>query len=587
MKKAILVPYACSRECRCPRWLDDRRTAVSCSTCPGDCEWAEEVFPNRPIAALPVCGKPIVAYALDELSKQAFGEVLILDRHYDRRLKDYLGDGGKWGMKVTYRGGDDVGDEQFLRARHADFIGEDETLIVFGNTVAGRRIASLKDFYETNLGILSDPRGCVVPGYSVEPGTFVGSDVVIRPGVYMKGPVCLGDSVRIARGARILPETVLGEGCVVDRGAKIGESVVFPGTYVGKQVELVKKIVVGSRVIDPVSGAYVDLDDGISESVESRRASYPATGKELRSVRYTHSGDPETETKLAVSLAGIAQDIALLRLPKLKGVYLGGGYGRGEGGSPLYNDLDFFPLVAEVTEAERAEIQVALDAIGAAYGSQLGIHVDFCRPKTCADFKRDERRIMVQELLRGHVPVFGGVQQLDFLRAFPPEELPASEALRTLVNRGMGLYLARDSKDRDFANRNINKAVLGAGDAVLVAKRRYRWEVVDRAAAVGEPEYARAVELKFHPTGESACDWATAAALWSRASQEVMFARGRELSGRSVRQGVRYVLRRRRIGRLSEFGLDPLLRILLPLEHAIAGGGRLDKETMKDWEVFN
>ena len=557
---------------------------------PEDCAWAQDPFPHQSIAALPVCGKPIIGYVMDELYHLGVTETMVLDGRYDQKLATYLGDGSKWGMKLIYVGGGDCGDEATLRQRHSAFIGGERTIFMFGNRIVGRQINSLKAYYDINMELLRERHACVIPGYSAEPGVYIGSDVIIRPGADVKGPVSLGDGVDIARGAVVHPYTVLGEKCVVDRGARIGESVIFAGTYVGKHVEFIRKIVSGSRVIDPFSGAYVDLDgDGISESVEgeAKVAAMPVPHQELALRNYTGVSDARVNAELADILAEIARDVAALNLPKIIGVYLGGGYGRGEGGSPLYNDLDFFPLVRDLTEPERSEIQVALDALGMAYGMRLGIHVDFCRPKTKSDFKKDERRIMIQEFIRGNVPIIGHGDSLDFLTAFEPEDLPPMEAVRTLVNRGMGLYLARDSEDPAFVKRNINKAVLGSGDAVLVAKRQYRWSVVERARTLKDDDYTRAVELKFRPTGEAAVTWEAARSIWLFAVRKVLLVRGFDLRQWSFKEGVRYVVRRRRLGRILDFGLDPLLRILMPLEKAISDGTALDPEVMKDWHTFN
>ena len=65
-------------------------------------------------------------------------------------------------------------------------------------------------------------------------------------------------------------------------------------------------------------------------------------------LKFTASANPEAEALLRKALEGIRSDIAAHNLRGLAGVYLGGGYGRGEGGVfckngtvRLYNDLDF------------------------------------------------------------------------------------------------------------------------------------------------------------------------------------------------------------------------------------------------------
>ena len=57
------------------------------------------------------------------------------------------------------------------------------------------------------------------------------------------------------------------------------------------------------------------------------------------------------------------------------------------------------------------------------------------------------------------------------------------------MNRGMGLILAgehlRDhSFDYNFILRNMNKAVLGGMDAVLIVSKRYKWRLEERLSEV-------------------------------------------------------------------------------------------------------
>ncbi|GEM_PF-969749 len=567
--KAIVVPYAY----------------------PEECSWADEFFPRRSIAFLPVCGKPMIAYALDELTQQGVSEVLVLDNHYDRRLADFLHDGQTWGMKIIYTGCDEFKTQENTAQRHSAFIGQDQVTFVLGNTIAGKKISSLESFFYLNMSLIKDPRGCILPGYSAEPSVFIGTNVKIQHNADVSAPVFLGDKVIVGRNAKV-KFAVLGDGCAIGRGAKILRSIIFPNTYIGKHIELIGKIVAGSRIVDPFTNAYVDLaGDGISEVVDAPEGvylSFPAPLSELRTYKYTGIGDAKTDDLLATTLADLARDIASLDLPHLAGVYLGGGYGRGEGGAPLYNDLDFFPLVYDLqNEEEREEIQVALNALGISYGLKLGISVDFCRPKTRGDFKKDERRLMIQEFIRGNKPIFGDSKSLDFLKEYPSEELPASEILRMLVNRGMGLYLARDSQDQNFVNRNINKAVLGSGDAILMAQRRYRWKCDDRVKELGNDLYTRAAAFKFHPTGKNDIPWKDALGYWLEAAETAMNLRGKEIGGRTLRNALRYIYRRHRIGSFFHLGQDPLLRVFVALKNALVNNTSLPHKFISDWETFN
>lgn len=208
---------------------------------------------------------------------------------------------------------------------------------------------------------------------------------------------------------------------------------------------------------------------------------------------FTVIPSPGLEELLKQALAGIAADIGALELPGLRAVVLGGGYGRGEGGvlrtpegDRLYNDLDFFVFASGAGRALRARIDRALRELSGPWTEKLGVAVDFGPVKNCGTLKKVASTLMYQELLRGWKPVWGTPEMENWIPAVEPRELPFSEAARLLLNRGMGLVFAGErlragDPDADFIVRNMNKALLGAGDALLIAAGEYRWRGQERA----------------------------------------------------------------------------------------------------------
>ena len=180
---------------------------------------------------------------------------------------------------------------------------------------------------------------------------------------------------------------------------------------------------------------------------------------------------------------------------------LGGGYGRGEGGvlrtpkgERLYNDLDFFVFADGASRHEVCTIQNALKSISERWEARLGIAVDFSPVKNLHSLCRVSQTLMYQELLRGWRPVWGKVDLGEWISALNAAELPFSEAARLLLNRGMGLMFAAEklnaeTPDADFVMRNMNKVVLGCGDALILSAGRYQWHGAERVQAFRK--YAR------------------------------------------------------------------------------------------------
>lgn len=323
----------------------------------------------------------------------------------------------------------------------------------------------------------------------------------------------------------------------------------------------------------------------------------------FENVSFTAVRDAVADAVIRSALPEIAAAVRGLALPGFAGLVLGGGYGRGEGGAMmdhrLYNDLDFFVLM-DAPEAALPKLTKRLAPVSAVFGARLGLDVDFTL-RTAARLRRDERRLMVQELLHAHVvvaPVDFDLAAWSGARLHAPSEIPVGEAARLLMNRGMGLELARrrfaanGGRADGFVLRNLNKAVLGAGDARLIAEGRYAWTLAAREAALGDAAYARACAFKRRPTdGATATNaalpptWGAAFAVW-RAAVDALFARcGGELRRRSVHQLLRWLVRRRTLGPLATLGQDCTVRVLETIRATLADG--VPPKTERDWEVFN
>ena len=226
---------------------------------------------------------------------------------------------------------------------------------------------------------------------------------------------------------------------------------------------------------------------------------------------FTAVGDKEANALLTDVLLEMQEMFAGTHLS----VYLGGSYGRGDGGvrqdrenGILYNDLDFFVFARESS----GEDEKILKEIAEKYEKILKVDVDFSRIMSVRDIRKNEKRLMMQELKRGYHHVCGEDLLEKYLPELPAEELPFSEVCRLLLNRGMGLLfagekIANDSPDTDFILRNIYKAVLGAGDGMLIAEGRYRWHIAERLNLIEETDlsaerknfYREAVAFKSSP----------------------------------------------------------------------------------------
>ena len=314
--------------------------------------------------------------------------------------------------------------------------------------------------------------------------------------------------------------------------------------------------------------------------------------------RHTAIDCPELDRLVDDACVAVGREIDAMKVPRLAGVVLGGGYGRGEGGvrgRGLYNDLDFFAITEDgVSAAELAAVVSALEPVSREWTGRLGVDVDFT-VRTPWRIKHDEDRLMIQELVRGYFDVAGqkGERLFAHIKLRDASKVPWMEAARLLMNRGMGLLLAMEGlgngeRGREFVLRNINKCVLGAGDAMLVARHGYRWKAVEREEALGDALYKAAVEWKFRPREEAVCGWEAAQRRWREAFEEVMEAgRAEGALSRSLWEGARWVVRRRALGPLPGLGRNCTVRVLEGVAECVRERRQPGDTLMRDWRIFN
>jgi len=245
--------------------------------------------------------------------------------------------------------------------------------------------------------------------------------------------------------------------------------------------------------------------------------------------RFTVDGGRELEAHLVRTCAKIAAGVRGLVPPgRLEALLLGGGYGRGEGGvlttaggERPYNDLEFYVCIRGARLLNEQRFGRALHVLGEILTPQAGIEVEF-KITSLRELGHAEVSMFSYDLVSGHRPLVGDLGSLARCAHHrEADQIPLSEATRLLMNRGSGLLFARErleqreftAADADFVRRNIAKAELALGDAVLVAHGLYHWSVRERhrqlerlARPVPPPwletvrhHHAAGVEFKLYP----------------------------------------------------------------------------------------
>jgi hypothetical protein len=245
--------------------------------------------------------------------------------------------------------------------------------------------------------------------------------------------------------------------------------------------------------------------------------------------RFTRDGNETLERHLrqtCETVAAIVQSLVPSR--RLEGLVLGGGYGRGEGGvlrtsqgDLPYNDLEFYVFVRGPLLLEERALRPKLHEVGRRLRPTAGLEIEF-KVLSLKKLRESPPSMFYYDLVRGHRWLMGS----DALfrgcdHHGDASRIPLSEAARLLMNRCSGLLFSAEYlthrfltvDEADFVARNLAKAQLGFGDALLAAHGQYHWSCLEREERLRhlqcDPElpwvqsvrqhHAAGVRFKLHP----------------------------------------------------------------------------------------
>lgn len=212
--------------------------------------------------------------------------------------------------------------------------------------------------------------------------------------------------------------------------------------------------------------------------------------------RFTIDGSDALEQRLDSLCSRVGQAVSrIVPASKLEGFVLGGGYGRGEGGvlktdsaDEPYNDLEFYVFLSGNRLLSERRYRRALNHLAEQLSLDAGIHIEF----KCDSIRKLNRcpvSMFTYDLVAGYRVVCGPVDLFQQCRHhLDAADIPLSEATRLLFNRCTGLLLVREklarktitSEDADFIGRNLAKAQLALGDAILAVYGKYHWSCRER-----------------------------------------------------------------------------------------------------------
>jgi hypothetical protein len=231
--------------------------------------------------------------------------------------------------------------------------------------------------------------------------------------------------------------------------------------------------------------------------------------------RFTIDGGEELEERLEELCDRVRYEVAgRVGASRLEALVLGGGYGRGQGGvlrsglkEAPYNDLEFYVFLRGSRLWNERRYRQALQELGGRLSPEAQVHIEF-KIDSLRRLRRSAVSMFSYDLVARHRSLAGAKDLFEGCEQhLEAERIPLCEASRLLLNRCSGLLFAGQllrrgslsGEEKDFVFRNLAKAQLAFGDAVLAAFGQYHWSCLERER--------RLLRLKVRPLGGPVAHW--------------------------------------------------------------------------------
>ncbi len=254
---------------------------------PGVGSWAE----SAPLGVAPLLGRSLLEHWLEHLAQQGAREVGVLAADRPEQVRALVGDGARWGMRVTVLPEMRELSPAEARAKYCapgtgPWLAPPEDVTVLDH-FPGLPQYPLFTSYADGFAALQARLCRVKPAErlglrEIQPGVWAGRHTRIAPSARLRPPCWLGDQVRIGPEAVIGPMAILEDRVLVERAATVAHSAVGPDTLVGKLVEIDHSLALGSRLVNWRTGSALKVPDAfLLSSLGERQRLASRTGQWL------------------------------------------------------------------------------------------------------------------------------------------------------------------------------------------------------------------------------------------------------------------------------------------------------------------
>lgn len=238
--------------------------------CPDERFGVGALAESAPLSNIPILGKSLVEYWLEHLVTLGAKEVLVLAVDRPDQVRDGVGDGARWGVRVIVQ--PDKRERTLDEARakhqtndHAAWLPAPNDVFLMDHLPDLPELplfTSHADWFAAVRALM--PRAWTPDRIGVrelKPGVWVGLNAHVAADAKLIAPCWIGERAWIEAGATIGPNAVLEREVFIARGAEVSQSVIGPETFVGQFTEVRNSIAQGSTLVNWERDSYLKVPD--------------------------------------------------------------------------------------------------------------------------------------------------------------------------------------------------------------------------------------------------------------------------------------------------------------------------------------
>lgn len=241
--------------------------------CPDHREAAGVVWRMAPLALMPLMGRTLLDLWLEELATKGYQQVTILAADRPGEIREAVGNGARWGLKITLV---PVPLEPTAEAARAVFVTDAETRIITLDSLPTlpdlplwESTEGLYDVMRRKFGHI-EAESCLTMR-KIASDVFVSTRARIAPTVIIEGPAWIGPEVILGDHVHIKPGTIIESAAFIDHHACIRGSWIGPETYVGAMTEVAHSFAWGNGLENWRSTSFIEvIDDFLLASLNKK-----------------------------------------------------------------------------------------------------------------------------------------------------------------------------------------------------------------------------------------------------------------------------------------------------------------------------